>query len=1087
MFHNHGTDRCIKRELCRSARANLPRSCDERNAPASHRSTPPTYARCCSSDAIQPHELRQRKALVGRSCIQCNDIWPKQRDPGAAALNAVRGRPRSRGQPSRARSRRSASTATIERPAVLADGRCLRVDPLDRAGSPPRRSRPARCARGRAPAATASARARSAPRAPQLRSAPPCPTRSRAAPSRRCAASDGPSPTPPPRNRPRAAAARPGTAGPRRRRRPSPRGSGARRGSPSCARSAAGPRRRGAADSWSDRTAPATGELTRSAATVGGHGRIDGRPVYSATDLVGFLACEHLTELERAAAGRPRRAADPRRPRARRHPQARLRARGALPRRPARPRARVAVEIEQDGSIEDRGDAAPRAAAARRSTAMAAGARRHLPGDVLRRDVARPRGLPAPRRRAGATVALGSVPLRGRGHEARPPRQGQRGPPDLLVRRPAGAHPGRPARVDARRARRQRPDRRAAPGRRLHGLLPQRHATDSSRRSPTTTPATYPPAATYPEPVEHCDVCRWAADARRAGATDDHLCLVAGIAARQRRALSERGVDTLEALGDLRAADRAAARGHERRGARAGSASRRGSRSRGDARGSRTYELLLPEPARSIEPERGLASLPPPSPGDLFFDIEGDPFALDDGLDYLFGVLDDRTSTFHAIWARDDAGEVTLDGGAARVRAADRPHHRAARRAIRRCTSTTTRRTSRPRSSASWAATARARTRSTACCAAACSSTCCASSARALRASVESYSIKRLEPLYGFDARGRPARRRLEHRRVRGLAGARRGRAASGDAPRPDRALQPRRRRQQPAPARLAGGAARRARGADRPRRAASGRPRRRAAGRARPRPRPGSQALVERLADRTSSRPTRRSGPRSSRRAGCSASSSAGIGARTRRSGGSSIAQLDLTPEELVDERRADRRARAGRDRSTTRSEGQADLALPRSRRRSTTSAAARSTTRRTSRRARATRRSAGSSATVVAIDAADRTVDIRRTVERAAPTSHRPARTGSGPRSTRRRSATSASGSPTMGSTRPGRTAPARDLLLAAPAAGRAVARRRALPAPARPTSRPRVASRLALDHTTPRDPGPAGLAARPTPARR
>ena len=30
---------------------------------------------------------------------------------------------------------------------------------------------------------------------------------------------------------------------------------------------------------------------------------IDGKPVYSATDLVGYLACEHLTELERAALG----------------------------------------------------------------------------------------------------------------------------------------------------------------------------------------------------------------------------------------------------------------------------------------------------------------------------------------------------------------------------------------------------------------------------------------------------------------------------------------------------------------------------------------------------------------------------------------------------------------------------------------------------------------------------------------------------------------------------------------------------------------------------------------------------------------
>ncbi len=34
---------------------------------------------------------------------------------------------------------------------------------------------------------------------------------------------------------------------------------------------------------------------------------IDGRAVYSATDLVGFLACEHLTNLERRRARRPRR------------------------------------------------------------------------------------------------------------------------------------------------------------------------------------------------------------------------------------------------------------------------------------------------------------------------------------------------------------------------------------------------------------------------------------------------------------------------------------------------------------------------------------------------------------------------------------------------------------------------------------------------------------------------------------------------------------------------------------------------------------------------------------------------------------
>ena len=83
---------------------------------------------------------------------------------------------------------------------------------------------------------------------------------------------------------------------------------------------------------------------------------------------------------------------------------------------------------------------------------------------------------------------------------------------------------------------------------------------------------------------------------------------------------------------------------------------------RGPARrGGSKYELFLPEPGEAIEPERGLASLPPPSPGDLSFDIEGDPYAFDDGLDYLFGLLD-TDGDFEAIWSRDEGDEFSLDG-----------------------------------------------------------------------------------------------------------------------------------------------------------------------------------------------------------------------------------------------------------------------------------------------------------------------------------------------------------------------------------------------------------------------------------------
>ena len=51
-----------------------------------------------------------------------------------------------------------------------------------------------------------------------------------------------------------------------------------------------------------------------------------------------------------------------------------------------------------------------------------------------------------------------------------------------------------------------------------------------------------------------------------------------------------------------------------------------------------------------------MPSLPAPSTGDLFFDIEGDPYAFDDGLDYLFGVLE-TDGTFHSFWSRDASHE----------------------------------------------------------------------------------------------------------------------------------------------------------------------------------------------------------------------------------------------------------------------------------------------------------------------------------------------------------------------------------------------------------------------------------------------
>ena len=74
----------------------------------------------------------------------------------------------------------------------------------------------------------------------------------------------------------------------------------------------------------------------------------------------------------------------------------------------------------------------------------------------------------------------------------------------------------------------------------------------------------------------------------------------------------------------------------------------------GRTRGSPVHELL------PITPDHGFSRLPTPSPGDVFLDVEGDPFARAGGREYLFGfvsVTPDGTTTARAFWACSDAEE----------------------------------------------------------------------------------------------------------------------------------------------------------------------------------------------------------------------------------------------------------------------------------------------------------------------------------------------------------------------------------------------------------------------------------------------
>jgi len=155
-------------------------------------------------------------------------------------------------------------------------------------------------------------------------------------------------------------------------------------------------------------------------------------------------------------------------------------------------------------------------------------------------------------------------------------------------------------------------------------------------------------AANYPEPVDHCEVCPWIVQCDERRRRDDHLSLVAGISRLQRRELTAQAVSTVTALAALGdpfpfAPGRGALETYQRVRDQA----RVQVRSRLERRV--VYELIAPPSAApsgkadarktTNGSEFGLARLPAPSAGDVFLDLEGDPLAGQSGREYLFGLV----------------------------------------------------------------------------------------------------------------------------------------------------------------------------------------------------------------------------------------------------------------------------------------------------------------------------------------------------------------------------------------------------------------------------------------------------------------
>ncbi|HEY0466576.1 MAG TPA: TM0106 family RecB-like putative nuclease [Polyangiaceae bacterium] len=157
--------------------------------------------------------------------------------------------------------------------------------------------------------------------------------------------------------------------------------------------------------------------------------------------------------------------------------------------------------------------------------------------------------------------------------------------------------------------------------------------------------------AGYPEPVEHCGVCSWWKRCEERRRSDDHLSLVAGISARQRDRLNGAQVTRVTELAVLDPARRVQ-----------GIAQESLARVREQARlqvAGRSADIPLYELLLEVEPKFGLDRLPAPSPGDLFLDLEGDPFVQGSGLEYLFGLLElcEGAPRYQGFWSKTQLEE----------------------------------------------------------------------------------------------------------------------------------------------------------------------------------------------------------------------------------------------------------------------------------------------------------------------------------------------------------------------------------------------------------------------------------------------
>ena len=158
---------------------------------------------------------------------------------------------------------------------------------------------------------------------------------------------------------------------------------------------------------------------------------------------------------------------------------------------------------------------------------------------------------------------------------------------------------------------------------------------------------------TKPETCAHCGMCDWRERCVHEWLRVDHLNQVANVSKIQIKKLQQNGIHTLAQLGELPAETTIPKMQTETLTRIREQASLQLKKR---LTGKNIFELL----PRNSQQRTGFDRLPRPDDGDLFFDMEGDPLH-DGGLEYLFGVYfrENGEWIFREFWAHSRLEEKT--------------------------------------------------------------------------------------------------------------------------------------------------------------------------------------------------------------------------------------------------------------------------------------------------------------------------------------------------------------------------------------------------------------------------------------------